>query len=283
MSFPLIHPEDYFSGESWSEPLPEEVLLFTRNSRRSLDGRHVPENRPVHHHSRYNLIIALEGGCRILLDREAVPLPPGGAMLIHPWQTFRFLYDEDKPIKWLFFGFDWPGRRAPLCRGEVRLLSTSSRMLCEFALERRLGDGPGPWLVPLLVLLLQELPRLSLQAAGAVPLLKGEDSLVLKVQKILLDNLPRALTIGEIAGLCAYSESRLRHIFQYHAGTSLGSYIRQIRLNEAARLLCQSEFSVSAVAEKCGYSSVYVFSRGFKTVFGLPPLHYRRRFGGNRP
>ena len=52
------------------------------------------------------------------------------------------------------------------------------------------------------------------------------------------------------------------------------AYKNERRLG-AARLLLKEE-SVTEVARRLGYSSIYVFSRAFKNRFGVSPSEYGR-------
>jgi AraC-like DNA-binding protein len=59
-------------------------------------------------------------------------------------------------------------------------------------------------------------------------------------------------------------------------GEVLGHYHLRLRMQNAARLLDSSVRSVQEVAEACGYSDSYYFSRLFKQIMGLSPRNYRR-------
>lgn len=272
MDFPLIEPIDYFSGEKWDGSLPENVLIFTRLDRRGLD------NQYIHHHSRYNLIISLEGSCRILIDRKILYIPSQSVVLIHPWQTFRFLYDNNQPIKWLFFGFDWKNGDH-FSGNSVKMASKSVMSYCKTIMQRHTRYGTGPWLIPYLMILLEEMTLLPVQNLHTIPVKDEGMDLLLKIQKYILDHLREDISVSQIADLCSYSESRLRTIFKENMGTSLGSYIRQSKMNNAAKKLGLSELSVTEISELCGFSSVYSFSRGFKNLYGVSPMKYRIQAG----
>jgi AraC family transcriptional regulator of arabinose operon len=51
--------------------------------------------------------------------------------------------------------------------------------------------------------------------------------------------------------------------------------MRESRLSEAAKLLQNSELNVSEIGEKCGFESLYAFSRAFRKAYGIPPRAYR--------
>lgn len=76
------------------------------------------------------------------------------------------------------------------------------------------------------------------------------------------------------------SEAYFRRLFQAVYGISPGRYIQDIRMRRARELLSGSSPAVSAVAEQCGFSSVYHFSRAFRQFTGYSPTEYHRRYGG---
>lgn len=77
-----------------------------------------------------------------------------------------------------------------------------------------------------------------------------------------------------LAQKCNISEVYFRRIFAEKTGTTPKQYILDIRIKRAKQLLENPEFSVTAIAEKCGFGSVYHFCRAFKQVTGLTPTQF---------
>ncbi|WKA59400.1 AraC family transcriptional regulator [Planococcus shenhongbingii] len=74
--------------------------------------------------------------------------------------------------------------------------------------------------------------------------------------------------VAEIAGV---SEYHFRKLFSYLSGMSLGAYIRNRRLSQAAIDLQQGRERVLDVAVKYGYDSADGFSRAFREWSGMNP------------
>lgn len=72
------------------------------------------------------------------------------------------------------------------------------------------------------------------------------------------------------------SEVYFRKIFveKYHQTPK--QYILDIRIKKAKQLLTDSPYSVSAISELCGFSSLYAFSRCFKEKIGISPTEYAK-------
>jgi len=108
------------------------------------------------------------------------------------------------------------------------------------------------------------------------------DERVRAVIHVMRTNLDRPLPIVELARSFQISPSHLRRLFKTETGTSLGRSLRQLRLEEASRLLETTYLSVKEVASRVGIGGVSHFVRDFKTDYGLTPAKYRGRHRGAR-
>ena len=96
-----------------------------------------------------------------------------------------------------------------------------------------------------------------------------------RVNRYALPRLDKPLPISRLATALGESESHLRARFREATGGSLGRHLRQLRLQKACQLLHTTELNITEVAERCGFDSVYSFSRTFKTGCGVSPRVYR--------
>jgi AraC-like DNA-binding protein len=83
-----------------------------------------------------------------------------------------------------------------------------------------------------------------------------------------------ASNLDDIAKQFNYSKCHLAHRFKDRYGISLIAYRNNKRMQLAKAML--ETRSVSTVAEKLGFSSVYVFSRAFKNYFGVSPSDFKK-------
>ena len=75
------------------------------------------------------------------------------------------------------------------------------------------------------------------------------------------------------------SESRFAHVFKKETGISFWEYVNQIRMNEAEKLLRETDLRVSEIAERIGMDNPNYFSARFKERKGIGPLEYRNQEG----
>jgi len=84
-----------------------------------------------------------------------------------------------------------------------------------------------------------------------------------------------ALSMTDLCAAASVSETQLRRLFHRETGLSPMQYLHDLRIAQARNLLLQGDISVGEVAEICGYSSLFYFSRDFKNRVGAAPSRYR--------
>lgn len=85
------------------------------------------------------------------------------------------------------------------------------------------------------------------------------------------------LSNAALAEQLGISEVYLRKLFARHHGISPRQYLLELRIRKAKQLLADTTGSVTAVAETCGFSSLYHFCRVFKAKTGMTPTEYAAR------
>lgn len=84
------------------------------------------------------------------------------------------------------------------------------------------------------------------------------------------------LTNATLAAQLSYSEVYFRKLFTSIYGCTPHRYIMNLRIRRAKQLLADGILSITAIAEQCGFSSVYHLSRAFKQSVGISPSDYSR-------
>lgn len=93
-----------------------------------------------------------------------------------------------------------------------------------------------------------------------------------KVIAWIKDDYSRSFTVEELAKVNNLSVSGLHHKFK--AITTMGplQYQKQLRLQEARRLMLSGSMDATTAALEVGYESLSQFNREYRRLFGLPPL-----------
>ncbi len=101
-------------------------------------------------------------------------------------------------------------------------------------------------------------------------------NLIESAQKLLTADLSRHLTIDNLAAQLGMGTTVLKTAFKSVYGIPIYQYLKDLRLQEAQRLLRETTLPVSAIAAKVGYANPAKFSSAFKKRFGVSPTEYKR-------
>jgi AraC family carnitine catabolism transcriptional activator len=101
-----------------------------------------------------------------------------------------------------------------------------------------------------------------------------------RILREMEEHLGEPLSASELARRCGVSTRALSRIVRDRTGEPPMRYYRKVRLQAARNALFYSESSIQDVAASCGFTSPEVFSRTFRTHFGLSPREFRQRFTG---
>mgnify|MGYP002676364549 CR=1 FL=1 len=85
-----------------------------------------------------------------------------------------------------------------------------------------------------------------------------------------------AYSSPKLAAMFSVSETSLKNYFRGVFGQNISIYLREMRMNTAAKLLETTRMSISEIAEQVGYLNQSKFATVFKKQFGMSPLEYRR-------
>lgn len=79
-----------------------------------------------------------------------------------------------------------------------------------------------------------------------------------------------------LADKAGISEIYLRRLFKDVFGLPPRQYLLDIRIRRARQLLSEQHLTVTQIAEICGFSSLYHFSRAFREITGTTPTDFRK-------
>jgi AraC-like DNA-binding protein len=94
-------------------------------------------------------------------------------------------------------------------------------------------------------------------------------------------NYAEGFSIDQLARSYGMSVSALHHKFKAITTMSPLQYQKQLRLQEARRLLVSGQMDATTAALEVGYDSPSQFNREYRRLFGLPPLKDVRSFRQN--
>jgi AraC family transcriptional regulator len=98
-----------------------------------------------------------------------------------------------------------------------------------------------------------------------------------RVRELLHDSFRTPPSMESIAQVAGVTPSHLCHAFRRHMGTTVGEYVRAVRMTWAAEQLRTSDERLSAIAAGAGYADQSHFTRECRRLLGERPSEYRRR------
>ena len=90
------------------------------------------------------------------------------------------------------------------------------------------------------------------------------------------NNFQNKIYLKEVADLIYLTESNFCKFFKKATGKTYSDYVNEIRINEASRLLIQSDKTISQISFECGFETLSYFNRVFLNKKGTTPSVYRK-------
>lgn len=96
------------------------------------------------------------------------------------------------------------------------------------------------------------------------------------ILKHIEDSCLEQITLKELAQKCFYNPSYFSKVFKEYYGRSFTDYIHERRVNEAVRLLKETDLSIEAVSRKVGYQDRKQLYKIFKQFMDITPSQVRK-------
>ncbi|MDR2466401.1 MAG: helix-turn-helix domain-containing protein [Prevotellaceae bacterium] len=103
-----------------------------------------------------------------------------------------------------------------------------------------------------------------------------DEELIRKALLLVEKNMDNSdYSVDELAADLALSRRHLSRKFQSIIGLSPGEFIRSVRLKRAAQMLKNTQYNISEISDRVGFSAIKSFNQNFKEEFGVTPTQYR--------
>jgi len=240
-----------------------------------------------HRHDFYEVFWVEEGSGRHLLNGEVVALAPGDTFFMRPPDIHTLQAAEDDRLVWTNVSFParaheelrrryerdlgwWPWRaEGATYRGRLAAehLPRMKEVATSLPVEgrRRLDLD---WFVSTLL-------RHFVPPGGVTRIRKPPAWLDHAVARFAAD--PQALELGgdALVGLAGRCREHVNRTIREYYGKTTTELVRQLRLEQAARLLRLSPKDIVEVALECGFSNLSYFYRAFRARYGTTPRRFR--------
>lgn len=99
-----------------------------------------------------------------------------------------------------------------------------------------------------------------------------------QIKQLLLEidaNIQNYHSIDDLASFCSMSNSTFIKLFTSTVGLPPIEYLNSRKLEHSTYFLTETDYSISEIAEMCGFQNQFYFSKMFKKKYGVSPLKYR--------
>lgn len=104
-----------------------------------------------------------------------------------------------------------------------------------------------------------------------------EDPLVAAIKQYLSQHITDTVRVEDICNEFDYSRSFLNKRFQNETGQSLASYFTALKIEEAKRLIRDSDLNFAQISDRLSFDNPQYFSRFFKNRTGMTPTEFKKR------
>lgn len=247
----------------------------------------------VHNHTYYEIHIQKKGTILHFFNNNVETLKQGDIVLISPQLTHSLNVDKSAPQDFEYVNLpvqstifleiakalDMPRLNSFINNSEALIKihlenDEFDKLMAEYDKLQRIPNKDKPdFSISVKFFLLSILSVLHDKTSEfATPLPGWLTDFLLKI------NNPAAykLTVNELCEYTFYSHSHLCKLFKQYMGVSLTHYFTQLKLNYAAYLLRNTDYSISYITGEIGLDNQGYFSGLFKKSFRETPLSYRK-------
>lgn len=203
---------------------------------------------------------------------DTIQVPEGTVFYLPATLRHRLRVERAQEMRssWVYVEWRWGEVALPVPR-EVRLV----RQPRIASAVRKLSKPPATATLP------EQWQRQMLGMQLLEPLLaeleqwEPPDDRITRALEYGRQRLAEPLSRAELAAVAGLSETRFHDLCVAMTGLAPMQHVRKWRLQKATVLLLQTRESVGEIADRCGYESLFYFSRVFKATTGLSPVAFR--------
>jgi len=260
-------------------------------------------NNRWHYHSEIELIFFKKGhGTQYIGDRIS-PFAEGDVILVgsnlpHYWQFDRSYFKKepnaDVDVSVIHFDHDFWGAqfldlpenkviKATLEQAERGIkLTGSARQEIGGKIQKIVDAEGGRKLLLLMDVLLDigDLDEKSLIASVGFRhnFLDSEKDRINAIYNYALNNYKRQITLEEISAVANISPTSFCKYFKAKSRKTFSSFINEIRISNACKLLIEDELQVKEICYESGFYNFTSFHKYFKHFTGKSPMQYHKSF-----
>lgn len=105
-----------------------------------------------------------------------------------------------------------------------------------------------------------------------------EERVISSIMRYMQEHLSEEISLSVLAQEFHLNPQYISQLFKNEIGVGFLSYLTNIRIEKAKKLLLSTALSVTEISERVGYGDYRVFTKVFKKTEGITPSQFRREF-----
>lgn len=236
------------------------------------------------------LMHVLRGKVEVITHDYAITGREGDTIYTPAGTPHRDVFSVDEPFEVYLVQFKWPTETEMIASfspvqlsqipgsGKKRISAEFRRLYQDFASDLPYSREVASLRLLQIIYMLRQHAALSQTGTS-----RGcDDTSIRRTQimslakRVIEKRFHTPLALEDISSELNISPYYLSHVFSRESGFTLCQYLRDVRMENAERLLLSNHrLNISEVALAVGYTDPIYFSKVFKTHFGKPPKTYR--------
>jgi len=267
---------------------------------KSFDYRYFPT--PWHYHPEFELVLVTSSTGKRYIGDQISDFAPGNLALIGPNLPHTYHNDEQyyhrssrlraRSVVVHFLerslGADFLSlpESAPLrnlfshaARG-LEITGKTNRVVSERMKELVNMNGLARWLklVEILHILAETAEYSFISRMPVSGQNEKEDGRMAKVMDYVLKHFATEIRVNDVARQLNMADNSFSRYFSQRTRKTFMSFVNEVRLNHACKLLIENKLSVAQICFECGFNNLSNFNKHFKERYRQTPLTYRKQY-----
>ena len=98
--------------------------------------------------------------------------------------------------------------------------------------------------------------------------------LIARAKKYIQEHYEEEISLNEVAAALNISHGYFSTIFKQYTGTYFTDYVNQLKIDQAKKLLRETDYKIYEISNMLGYQNAYYFSKVFKKITGMTPSEF---------
>lgn len=236
----------------------------------------------------FELTIVTDGAGTITTNGVACAVKRGDIHLSFPYESHKIETDPRRPLKFDFFAFN---SRQPTISAELRRIveqygSPRMRLFQDSRIRSLIGNAIAEFgaglegkeevldaifrLVTVYLIRNFQTPERGKESDTVTE----PEAFCYRIMNYIDSHIDSLKNLEELANVTGYSYGYLSTLFKKTTAHTLTQYYQGRKAEIARMLVLEQRLKISEIAELLNYTSVYAFSKAFRSWFGCSPRNY---------